>query len=177
MKFSSLLFLSLLISATVCGQAKPVDEATRLRQLLSASPSDSFMAVFLRYVSKNGLAEKLVALETDLYKRKFLKGYDLLSVRQYLLTMARQKTDPRCVRKGLLDGLLSTYAAFQYDDYRQRVAGSGQKGTKEFVYLEYLKEEGVQWREALRYALEGNTLQTDKKYFYLWITLPNKSCQ
>lgn len=177
MKATNFLFLLLFVPVALFAQAKPSDEATRLRQLLTTAPSDSFMTVFLRFISKNGLAEKLVAMETDLYKRKFLKGYDLISFRQYLLTTVRQPKDPRCVDKALLDGVLASYALFDYGNYRDRIGSLGQKGTKEYIYLEYLKEEGVQWREALRYALEGNTLRTDKKYFYLWVTLPNKTCK
>lgn len=172
------IFLLLLIPiGSLKAQTKPLSAAKRLEQFKSAKPSDPFMQLFLDFAVKNGVAENLVALETDLYSRKFMKGFDPVSARKYLTSTARQAKDNRCVAKTLMEGFKGTYQLFDYTEYQKKVEASGQKGTKEFVFLEYIKEEGAQWREALLYALENNTLSVEKKYYYLWLTMPAKVCQ
>lgn len=177
MKPVYILLLLVIPSRSLMAQAKPINAAKRLEQFKSAKPSDPFMQLFVDFAIKNGVAEKLVALETDLYSRKYMKGYDPASARQYLINLARQPKDNRCVSKAISDGFKGTYQLFDYSAYQQKMKAAEQKGTKEFVFLEYLKEEGAQWREALLYALENNMLSVEKKYYYLWLTLPVKVCQ
>ncbi len=173
---SYLVLFSFGVFVSCKSQPKREDKAARINQLTTTVASDEFMGLFLQFVQDNKLAADLVNYEDELVQQQYLDGHDLKSFDKYFERIITEEEDKRCISKALAKKIAPLVAKFDYPDYKRKMEDADGGGTKEFNFLNYLKYEGNMWREALEEALKDNKLSTDKKYFYLFVTMPSKTC-
>jgi hypothetical protein len=159
---------------------KKSTENNRIEQLSSAKSTDEFMSLFLKFIKDNKLEAHLIQYENELIESKKLEGPDDAAYQKYFNSIIQSEKDDRCISKASKENLFKLFfsASADFKAFQKKFdADDNSKASKEFNFLQYISDEGgLQFKEALEYALLDNPLTLEKKYFYLIQTAPFKTC-
>lgn len=175
-----ILVLTLFYTLQIGCTSKKSPENNRVDQLSKAKTTDEFMSLFLKFIKDNKLENPLIQYEQELIDSKQLEGPDDAAYQKYFNAIIQSEKEERCISKASKENLFKIFFSNtpDYKAFQKRFdEDDNSKASKEFNFLQYIADEGgVQFKEALEYALLDNSLTLEKKYFYLMQTAPSKMC-
>ncbi len=175
-----ILVIVFLYTQLISCSTKKSPENNRIDQLSNAKSEDEFMSLFLKFIKDNKLEAALVQYEQELIESKKLEGPDDDAYQKYFNSIIQSEKDDRCITKSSKENLFKSFFSnsADYKAFQKKFdADDISKASKEFNFLQYISDEGgLQFKEALEYALLDNSLTLEKKYFYLMQVAPSKIC-
>ncbi len=176
-----LFVISILILNIVCcnnnsSKSNSISNNERIKFLNNASSKDSIVQYFLQYINQNNLATTLVNYEDHLINEKILESTSITSFEKFITTTIANNNNGLCILKADLKKFQNTNTKFNYPIIDNKYEEISNK-SKEYILYNYLMSNGgLNIYEALKYAVENNVITFEKKYFYLFLLMPNKSC-
>jgi hypothetical protein len=164
-----------------CTSESELTEKQRIDKLSSIKSDDEFMNVFLTYLKNNNTIGSIVKYETELLKRKELEGTDLDSYKKYFeyLIKSSESNDAseRCVNKDIQKKFTHPFFlnSDEYKEYDKKVK-NGLIGSQDYKYITILASAGSPTVESIKFWIYKSKLTSERRYFYLMVTMPTKTC-